>query len=46
MTAEQTKSYTPQVEVVVKPPRAKTSQANYQASPEEQSLTGAGGSAK
>ena len=45
-TAEQTKSYTPQVEVVVKSPRAKTSQANYQASPEEQSLTGAGGSAK
>jgi hypothetical protein len=45
-TAETTKqSYTPQVEVVVKGPRAKQAQANYRASPEE-TTTGAGGSAK
>ena len=40
------KSYTPQVEVVVKGPRAKQAQANFQTSPEENSLNGAGGSAK
>jgi hypothetical protein len=46
-TAETTKqSYTPQVEVVVKGPRAKQAQANYQTSPEDAKLTGAGGSAK
>ena len=39
-------SYTPQVEVLVRAPRAKSSQANYQTSPEESKLTGAGGSAK
>jgi hypothetical protein len=45
-TAETTKqSYTPQVDVVVKGPRAKQAQANYQTSPEERT-TGAGGSAK
>jgi PBP1b-binding outer membrane lipoprotein LpoB len=46
-TAETTKnSYTPQVEVVVKGPRAKQAQANYRTSPEDSSATGAGGSAK
>ena len=46
-TAETTKtSYTPQVEVVVKGPRAKKAQANYRTNPEETTLTGAGGSAK
>ena len=46
-TADTTKqSYTPQVEVVVKGPRAKQAQANYRTSPEETSANGSGGSAK
>ena len=46
-TTETTKqTYTPQVEVVVRAPRAKSSQANYQTCPEVSKLNGAGGSAK
>jgi hypothetical protein len=41
-----TKSYTPQVDVIVKAPKVRTAQANYQMSPEETALIGAGGSAK
>ena len=46
-TAETTqRSYTPQVDVVVRGARARQAQANYQQSPEDAKLTGAGGSAK
>ncbi len=40
------KSYTPQVQVVVKGGKKKAAQANYQVSPEDSKLTGSGGSAK
>ncbi len=40
------KSYTPQVQVVVKGGKKKSTQANYQVSPEDSKLTGSGGSAK
>jgi len=39
-------SYTPKVEVTVKGGQKRNAQANYQVSPEESKLTGAGGSAK
>ena len=45
-TAEGQKSVTPQTQVVVKAPKARSAQANYQVSPEESKLTGSGGSAK
>lgn len=45
-TTEQPKSYTPKVQVVVRAPKAKAAQANYQAAPAESKLTGSGGSAK
>ncbi len=45
-TTEQPKSYTPKVQVVVKAPRTKSAQANYQAAPQESKHTGSGGSAK
>jgi hypothetical protein len=44
-TAETQHSYTPKVQVVVKSPKTRAAQANYQVSPEE-SVTGSGGSAK
>jgi hypothetical protein len=40
------RSYMPQVQVVMKAPKARTAQANYQAGPEDSKLTGSGGSAK
>jgi hypothetical protein len=45
-TAGTQKSYTPQVQVVVKGAKKRAAQANYQVSPEESKLTGSGGSAK
>ena len=45
-TAEGQKSVTPQTQVVVKAPKTRSAQANYQVSPEESKLTGSGGSAK
>lgn len=45
-TTDAQHSYTPQVQVVVKAPKARTAQANYQVGPEESRLTGSGGSAK
>lgn len=45
-TTEQPKSYTPKVQVVVKAPKTRSAQANYQAAPAESKLTGSGGSAK
>ena len=46
-TAEgQKSSVTPQTQVVVKAPKARSAQANYRVSPEESKLTGSGGSAK
>ena len=40
------RSYTPEVDVIVKAPRIRTAQANYQVSPEQAALTGAGGFSK
>jgi hypothetical protein len=45
-TAESTKSYTPKTVVVVKSPKKRSAEANYQVSPEDSKLTGSGGSAK
>ena len=45
-TTDPQRSYTPPTLVVVKAPKARASQANYQVSPEEANLTGSGGSAK
>ncbi len=42
----QSYSVVPQVQVVERSTRKKTAQANYQARPEENPLTGSGGSAK
>jgi uncharacterized lipoprotein YmbA len=45
-STESQHSYTPKVQVVMKQPKARTAQANYQVGPEESKLTGSGGSAK
>jgi uncharacterized lipoprotein YajG len=45
-TAETQQSFTPKTQVVVKAPKSRSAQANYQVSPEESKLTGSGGSAK
>lgn len=45
-TTDPTKSYTPKVQVVVKAPKARAAQANYQVRPEDAKLTGSGGAAK
>ncbi len=45
-TAETQKSYTPKTQVIVKAPKTRTAQANYQVGPEDSRLTGSGGSAK
>lgn len=44
-TADTQRTYTPQVQVVVKAPKARAAQANYQVGPEESKLTGSGGAA-
>jgi uncharacterized lipoprotein YajG len=45
-TTDPQRSYTPPTTVVIKTPKARSAQANYQVSPEEANLTGSGGSAK
>lgn len=45
-TADSQRTYTPSTVVVVKAPRARAAQANYQVGPEESKLTGSGGSAR
>lgn len=45
-TTDPQRSYTPKVQVVMKAPKARTAQANYQVGPEDTKLTGSGGSAR
>jgi hypothetical protein len=45
-TSETQRSYTPKTQVIVKAPKLRTAQANYQVGPEASRLTGSGGSAK
>lgn len=45
-SAESQRSYTPKVQVLVRAPKARTAQANYQVSPEESAQNGSGGSAR
>ncbi len=45
-TSEPQRSYMPKVQVVMKAPKARAAQANYQVGPEEANFTGSGGSAK
>jgi hypothetical protein len=45
-SSESQRSYVPKVQVVMKTPKARAAQANYQAGPEDSRLTGSGGSAK